>query len=78
MKLPQLDREGEELSAGNVKDGEEPYSSPDHRDAVEIAARVVALLDTRSSSIAVDSLGAEADNYDGSISVSEWLRRKSQ
>jgi hypothetical protein len=46
------------------------------REAVELAARVVALLDTRKSSIAVDS--SEADDYDGSVSVSEWLKLKAE
>ena len=52
--------------------------SPDSREAIDIAARVVALLDTRNSSIAVDSARIEADDYDGSVSVSEWLHRESR
>jgi hypothetical protein len=53
-------------------------ASPETREAIEIASRVVALLDTRNSSLAVDSSEIEFDDYDGSVSVSEWLRRKSR
>jgi transmembrane sensor len=77
MKLRQFDRHGEELSAQDVEDGEKFYSSPENREAVELAARVVALLDAGDSSIPVDSTEMEADDYDGSVPVSEWLHRKS-
>ena len=66
------------MSPQDAKDGEELYLSPDSREAVEIAARVVALLNTKSSSIAVDSAQIEADEYDGSVSVSEWLHRATE
>jgi hypothetical protein len=76
MKLRQLDGHGEEPSAQDVDDGEEFYLSPDDREAVELAARVVALLDVRKSFISADSSQSGADDYDGSVSVSEWLHRK--
>jgi hypothetical protein len=77
MKLRQFDRQGEELPAQDVEAGEMFYASPNNREAVELAARVVALLDTRKYSITVDSSEIEADDYDGSVSVSEWLELKS-
>jgi transmembrane sensor len=77
LKLNQLDRHGAELSAQDVEDGENFYASPDNREAVALAARVAAYLDARHSSISVDSAKIEADDYDGSVPVSEWLRRKS-
>ena len=77
MKLRQLDGEDDGLSAEDVAGGKTFVASPDYHDAVELALRVVALLDTRNASLAVDSLQAEADDYDGSVSISEWLSRKS-
>jgi hypothetical protein len=77
MKLRQLDGQGEKSSPQDVDDGEEFYLSPDNHAAVELAARVVALLDSRNDSMSVHSSESEADEYDGSVSVSEWLRRKS-
>lgn len=76
MKLRQLDGPDDEFFAQDVADGEMIYASPDIREAVELAVRVVALLDTRNSSLVVDSSQTEADDYDGSVSVSEWLHRK--
>jgi hypothetical protein len=61
----------------DVEAGKTLYASPHEREAVELAVRV-ALLDTRNSSNFLDSSQIEADDYDGSVSVSEWLRRKSQ
>jgi hypothetical protein len=77
MKLRQFNRHGEELAVLDVEAAESFFPSPADREAVELAARVVALLDTRKASIAVDSSEVEADDYDGSVSVSEWLHRKS-
>jgi hypothetical protein len=77
MKLLQLDGPDDELSAQDIADIEKFYASPDNRAAVELAARVVALLDPSCSSMAVGSSQIEADDYDGTVSVSEWLRRKS-
>lgn len=81
MKLRQLDGQDDELSAEDFAGGEiifaRPFASPDNDEAVELAIRVVALLDTRNSALAVDSSQIEADDYDGSVSVSEWLHRKS-
>jgi hypothetical protein len=78
MKLRQFNRQGEELFAQDVEADEMFFANPANREAVELAARVVALLDTRKSSIAVDSSEGEADDYDGSVSVSEWLEQKSE
>jgi hypothetical protein len=78
MRLRQFNRHGEELFAQDVEADEMFFANPANREAVELAARVVALLDTRKSSIAVDSSEAEADDYDGSVSVSEWLERKAE
>ena len=81
MKLRQLDGQDDELSAQDFEGGENifacPFASPDCHEAVEIAIRVVALLDTRNASLAVESSETEADDYDGSVSISEWLQRKS-
>lgn len=77
MKLRQLNGQDDELSAEDFAGGEKFIASPDHSEAVELAIRVVALLDTRNSSLAVDSSQTEADDYDGSVPVSEWLHRKS-
>ena len=76
MKLRQLDGHRKEPSPQDVDDGEEFYLSPDDREAVELAARIVALLDIRKSFNSTDSSQFEADDYDGSVSVSEWLHRK--
>lgn len=78
MQVRQFNRQGVELSALDVEAGELSFPSPADREAVELAARVVALLDTRKSSIAVDSSEADADDYDGSVSVSEWLELKAE
>ena len=78
MKLRQFNRQGVELFALDIQAGELFFPSPADRETVELAARVVALLDTRKSSIAVDSSEVEADDYDGSVSVSEWLERKAE
>jgi hypothetical protein len=80
MKLRQFNRQGEELAAldVDVEAAELFFASPANREAVEFAARLVALLDTRRSSIAVDSSQIEADDYDGSVSVSEWLELKAE
>jgi hypothetical protein len=77
VKLRQLDGQFKESSPQDVDDGEEFYLSPDNHAAVELAARVVALLDSRNESMSAHSSECEADDYDGSMSVSEWLRRKS-
>ncbi len=77
MKLRQLDGQVKEPSPQDVDDGEEFYLSPDNHAAVELAARVVAILDSRNESMCVHSPECEADDYDGSVSVSEWLLRKS-
>jgi hypothetical protein len=80
LKLRQFNRQGEELAVldVDVEAAELFFASPANREAVELAARVVALLDTSKSSIAVDSSEAEADDYDGSVSVSEWLELKAE
>ena len=77
MKLRQLDGQDDELSTEDVAGGTNFFASPDSHEAVELAIRVVALLDTRISALAVDSSQAEADDYDGSVPISEWLHRKS-
>ena len=78
MKLRQFNRQGVELGALDVEAGDLFFPSPADREAVELAARVMALLDTKRSSIAVDSSEADADDYDGSVSVSEWLELKAE
>jgi hypothetical protein len=80
VKLRQFNRQGEELAVldVDVEAAELFFSSPANREAVELAARVVALLDTRKSSITVDSSQVEADDYDGSVSVAEWLELKAE
>ena len=77
MKLRQLDGQDDELSTEDVTGGPNFFASPDNHEAVELAIRVVALLDTRKAALAVDSSQTEGDDYDGSVSVSEWLHRKS-
>ena len=76
MQLRQFNRQGVELFAQDIEAGELFFPSPADREAVELAARVVALLDTQRSSIAVNS--SETDDYDGSVSVSEWLELKAE
>jgi hypothetical protein len=76
MKFRQLDGHRKEPSPQDVDDWEEFYLSPDDREAVELAARIVALLDVRKSFNSATSSQSEADDYDGSVSVSEWLHRK--
>ena len=78
MQVRQFNRQGVELFAQDIESGELFFPSPADREAVELAARVVALLDTKRSSIAVDSSEADADDYDGSVSVSEWLELKAE
>lgn len=78
MLLREFNRQGVELSALDVEAGELFFPRAADREAVELAARVVALLDTKRSSIAVDSSEVDADDYDGSVSVSEWLERKEE
>jgi hypothetical protein len=78
MRLHQFNRQGEELFAQDVEADEMFFANPANREAVELAARVVALLDTRKSLLAVGSSQIEADDYDGSVSVSEWLQLKAE